>query len=133
MAERGGRGHPAAIDATRHYTLEETQIGRDIDREAVQRHPSPQANADRGDLFIAHPDTGQPLPSARRDTAACQRVDQDLFQLAQILNDVAIRAFEFENWIADQLTGAVISYLPAARDSISRNVRRRVDQEALLR
>ena len=51
-------------------------------------------------------------------------VDHDALEIAQIAQHVAIGPGEFQNRIADQLAGAMVGDLAAARDAIHGNIAR---------
>src|SRR3546814_1290365 len=53
LAERGEAGHRELRNAARHDAAEMRQIGCDVQRKAVHRHPSFHAHADRADLRFA--------------------------------------------------------------------------------
>ncbi len=47
------------VKPARDDVLEITQIGGDVQRETVRRHPAADVHADGGDLPLAHPHAGQ--------------------------------------------------------------------------
>src|SRR6056297_2014570 len=40
--------HPVTLDAAGHDAVEKREVGLDVDREAVEAHPAPHPDADRG-------------------------------------------------------------------------------------
>ena len=65
-AELRHRGH-GLRQAARNDVLEIAQVGVDVQREAVRRHPPADMHADGGDLSLAHPDAGEPGNAAGLD------------------------------------------------------------------
>ena len=66
-AEQTLEGGDAAVrDAARHDQVEVRQIRRHVERKPVTRDPPRNANANRGELFAAHPDAGQPVHASGR-------------------------------------------------------------------
>src|SRR5581483_4155161 len=108
------RRHPAALDTAGHDTVEVAQVGADVERKAVERHPAAEADADRGNLGVADPDAGQTRAAPGANPAVRQRVDHDLFKIAQVAQNVARGALQPKNRIADELSRAVIGHLAAA-------------------
>jgi hypothetical protein len=53
QAEIDQRGHAMLADAARHDAVEMGEVRLDIQRDAVERDPAPDADADRGDLILS--------------------------------------------------------------------------------
>src|ERR1700712_2082097 len=90
MAEVGEAGDAVAwIDNTPgHDRVEMGQIWRDVDGDAVQRHPALQPHTDGGDLVFkahplvrpAHPDADPVLPPSAPDREGRQGTDDPSLQ-----------------------------------------------------
>src|SRR5277367_1911839 len=124
--------HAASVDSARHDRIEVAEVGGYVEREAVPSDPAAKADADRRNLARADPHTGHRVAASRVDAELCERIDHRRFETAEILRHVAVATFELENRIADQLAGAVIGHLSAARDASHRHARRIGDDEALV-
>src|SRR5208282_2317154 len=100
---------------------------------AVAGRPALDADADRSNLARADPDAREALASRRFDFVVSQRADHRFLEAAQISMHVATASFQFQNRIADELTGPVIRHLSTARDTIDGNVAGTLrEQEALV-
>src|SRR6185436_386891 len=73
-------------DPARHDAAEMTEIGIDVDRDAVERHPAPHPHADGGDLVLAavmrDPDADAALAPLALDIEARQSADDPFLQVA---------------------------------------------------
>src|ERR1700688_398280 len=94
--------------------------------------PAPDTDSYRRDLLLGDPDSGQAGATIRDEAEFAERVDHRVLEISQILGYVAGAAFEFQNRVADQLAGAVIGHLAAARYAVGRDARRIRDNEALI-
>src|SRR5258708_35035236 len=83
--------------------------------------PAADTDSYRRDLLLADPDSGQPCATVRVEAEFVERVDHRVLETAQILGHVAGAAFELQNRVADQLAGAVIGHLAAARYAVGRD------------
>src|SRR2546423_2664600 len=110
------RRHYDAIDAARDYEVEEGEIGGDVEREAVPRHPVARMNPNRGDLFPASPDAGIGGVALAGDPEIGQCVDQRLLDLSQIPVQILPVPLEVDDRITDQLSGSVKRHVAAALD-----------------
>ena len=107
------------------------QIGRDIERKAVQRHPALDADADGGDLVLGvFAFLGAPHPHADAIVAALaahaergQRADDPFLDRGDEAAHVRRAALEIEHDIADALAGTVIGELAAAAGDVHRKAR----------
>ena len=72
-------------------------------------------------FLFADPDAGKSFAPTRFDAAIGERANHRFLEVAQVSMHVAIASFQFQNRIADELAGSVISHLAAARDAIDRN------------
>ena len=80
-------------DSTWHDSAEVRQVGRDVDREAVERDPTFHPHADRGDLgfvgAVADPQADAAGFAPRGDTEAGERRDQPALERMDEMADVA--------------------------------------------
>ena len=74
------RRHPAPGDATRDDQVKAGEVGADVERQAVTGNPARDADADRADLVITHPDAGESRDSLRTNAIALSREALDVFQ-----------------------------------------------------
>ena len=106
----------------------------DIEREAVQRHPALDANADGRDLVLEsvalvrppHPYPDAVVAPLAAHIEGGQRADDPFFDGGDEAAHVRRAALEIEHDIADPLAGAVIGELAAASGGVDRKAR--VDQ-----
>src|SRR5262245_24681198 len=95
--------------------LKVIQIGGDVEREPVHRHPPRDANAYRRELFVAHPDANEIAAARLRlHSEIASRADQHFLNVAHVAANVLTARRELDDWIADQLAGAVVSHVAAA-------------------
>src|SRR3546814_9162591 len=84
------------------------EVGRDVERKAVQRHPAAHAHPDRADLglsalCIVGPDANPPLDRARLDPQRGARVDNPALERVIIGAYVASAPRQVELGITDAL------------------------------
>ena len=91
------------------------QVRLDIEGEAVHRHMSGHANADRRNLALVGPHAGEPWIAPRLHTKRCQGSDQDLFERPDV-RDNSLRVEESQNRIPDHLARSVIRDIAAPID-----------------
>ena len=97
------------------------QVGLDIDRDAVERHPAPQPHADGGDLVLtvralvrpAHPDADPVLAPFAAHVEGRQCPDDPLLEAGHIGAHVGPPPLQVEHHIGHPLAGAVIGELAA--------------------
>ena len=104
------------------------EIGRDVQRKAVERDPAFHAHAYRADLRLAPvrcvgPDADAPFGAAGLDPEQRQRVDHPAFERGDIGAYIAPAPRQVELDIADALARAVIGVSPAAARIIDRKAR----------
>lgn len=93
-----------------------TEIGRHIEGQPVQGHPSPHAHADGGDFVFStlragHPDAdppGSPLPA---DAENRQGPNDPILQMTDMGTNVAPAPVQIKQDIGDPLPGAMIGEL----------------------
>src|SRR5688500_15194920 len=94
------------------------QVGCDVDRKAVHRHPAAHATAERPDLGLGWPFAGPDADSARLaacvDAQLAQRGDHPAFQGMDEAADILAARFEVEDQIADPLAWPMIGIAAAA-------------------
>ena len=90
------------------------QVGINVERETVRRHPAGRLNANRGDFLAVYPDAGQPGNDLAAQPPRGERVRHDGFQRADVGVEVALAAAQINDWIAHQLARTVIRHVPAA-------------------
>ena len=74
------------------------------------------ADANRRDLAVLHPDAGQTRARCRRYSDLGQCFDEQIFQPAQITMQILAAVAQVDDRIAHQLPRSVISRLSAAID-----------------
>src|SRR5438093_1345037 len=104
-------GNPA-----RHDAPELGEVGGDVQREAVPRHPLLHVDADAGDLAPSGPHPGIARVALSRDLELGQRFDQGLLQRAKVPVQVGLMTGQVENRITHELAGAVEGHVTAALD-----------------
>ena len=132
-AEVGEAGDALAADAARHDAGEMLEHRIDVERDAVEGHPAPHADADGGDLVLAadallrplHPDADGVLAPAGGDVEGGERADDPFLQRVDVEPDVRLAAVEIEHQVGDPLAGAVIGVLAAAPGPVDREAIRR--------
>ena len=120
------------------------EIGRDVDRDAVEGNPAAHANAERGDLVLGggaverrrlvgpgDPDADAVLAGLADDAELGQRIDQPALERADEGAHVGAAAPEVEHDIGDALPGPVIGELAAAPGAM--HGKARVEQIAVPR
>src|SRR3546814_8988960 len=83
------------------------EVGRDVERKAVQRHPAAHADPDRADLGLAAlrvvgPDADPAFGAARGNAQRGERVDDPAFERMDIGAHVAPASRQVELDIADR-------------------------------
>src|ERR1041385_1224739 len=103
------RRHHDVGDAARDDEVEQRQIGADVEREAVHRHPLFYVDADARDLAraTAGPHSGLSGIPPGGNAERAETLDQDRFQLAEVPVEIAAPAVEVEDRIPDELAGGV--------------------------
>ena len=104
------------------------EVGCDVQRKSVKRHPALHAHPDRSDLRFASlpivsPDADASVGAARFDAKQRQRVDHPSFERGDISAYVASAPGQVVLDIADALAGTMISVTPAAPGVIDRKAR----------
>ena len=123
-------------DAAGHDTLVVAEVGLDVDRQAVERHPVADSDADGRDLVFARRAIGQGLfvgpdnPDA--DTASpalCGHVEAGkgsngpFLEIPHVAADVLAPRAQVEHDVGHALAGAVICVLPASAGDVHRKAR----------
>src|SRR5271169_1795365 len=98
------------------------QVGIDVDRDALKRHPAPQPHADGGDLVLeavalvrpGHPDADAVLTPLPPDIEGRERPDDPLLEACDIGPDVRPAPLQIEHHIGHALAWAMIGELTAA-------------------
>src|SRR6266702_953029 len=120
--DQGGDAVTGIDDAAGHDRREMRKIRLDVDRDAVERDPAPQADADRGDLVLKafalvgalDPDPDAVLAALAADVEGGQRPDDPFFQPGVVGAYVRPALLQVEHDIGDPLAGPVIGDLAAA-------------------
>ena len=121
----GHRSAELACDRREHRVLESAggdpirerrRVEIDVERVAVRRDPARHVDADAGDLarWTRQPDAGQPLEACCLDADGCERPDQRVLEIPDVLLHVAAVPLQVEDRIADELARPVVRRLPAA-------------------
>jgi len=109
----GKAGHGIFADSARDDTPEVAEVGINIDRESVHRHPFANPDADCADLgFLSvgriTPDTDAAFDGPGRDAKFCQRGNHPVFHRMDIAPDIGIAFLQVENHIAHPLARTMI-------------------------
>lgn len=112
-------------NAARNDQIEVLQIGRDVEREPVARHPSRDPDADRRQLLASDPDAGQAVDTAGVDAVVGSGANQDLLDVADVSVDVLSIGFQIDNRITDDLSRAVVGDVAAATGFVHLDAARR--------
>src|SRR5688500_18180181 len=86
------RRDPSVLDATWNDAFEHLEVGRYIQSETMHRYAPRDLHADRTDLVLADPDPGVLRIAMSVDVQFVQRLDQDLFELPKVCDDVVALA-----------------------------------------
>ena len=128
LAKRGEAGNALVGDSARDNSAEVRQVGRDVDREAVERHPALHADPDRADLglvgAVPGPDPDPPRFAARGDPEVGERGDHQPLERMDEAANVLAALFQVEDEITDALARAVIGVAPAATRVMDREAER---------
>ena len=108
------RGHGGVGDAAVVYQGEMVEIGGDVEGEAMHGYPTLHVDTDGCNLVFADPDAGFIISPDPRDAEADQGVNQDFFQLPEVLSEVCAVSREVHDGITDNLTRAVVGDISAA-------------------
>src|SRR5213080_2587693 len=109
-------GHLDSSDPARHDAPELGEVVRDVQGEAMPRHPLLHVDADAGDLAPSSPHTGIARVALSRDLELGQRFDQGPLQRAKVPVQVGLMTGQVENRITHELAGAVEGDVTAALD-----------------
>src|SRR5579885_673375 len=118
------RRHLASFYPARDDPIEEGQVAVHVQRQPMQRDPAADPHANRRNLARADPHAGELVAAAGADSINRKRVYDSALQRPQIRMNVARRTLQRHNRVGDQLPGAMVGDLPAARDPVHRNPRR---------
>src|ERR1051326_2406632 len=108
------RSHGDVRNAAGNDLIEGREIAPNLERESVHRDPMANTDTDRRDLAILHPDASQTTTRRRRYANPGQRLDEQIFEPAQISMQILAAVSQIDDWIADQLARAVVGCLAAA-------------------
>src|SRR5579875_3336806 len=122
-SKRGERGDAMLADAAGHDAAVVSEIGRDVERDAVVGHAVPHPDADGGDLVLApavacDPDADSPVAAFARDAEIGERADDPFLEGPDEGAQIAAAAVEVEQHIGDALAGPVIGPLPTAAGTV---------------
>jgi hypothetical protein len=108
------RSHAFIRYPARNNHLKEFQIGVHIERESMASYPSRNSHSNRRDLFIAHPNASKPLDAPALNPVIRNRANQYFFEVAHVAMNITAIRFEIDDWITNELPGAVVSDIAAA-------------------
>src|SRR5436309_1511257 len=108
------RRHLHTGNPARHDAPELGEVVRDVQGEAMPRHPLLHVDADAGDLAPSSPHTGITRVALSRDLELGQRFDQGPLQRAKVPVQVGLMTGQVENRITHELAGAVEGDVTAA-------------------
>src|SRR5437764_15395562 len=101
------------------------QVRRDVQREAVKRHPALHAHAEGPDFLLssalADPDSDATFGPVRRDPELRKRVDHPSFERVNKAADVLSAPLEVEHHINDALARPVMGITAAAAGLVDAN------------
>ena len=123
---QGGDPQGLAGDPAGHDAGEMLKGGVEIDGDAVEGHPLPDAHPDGGDLVLPpaaaiDPDADPARAALAADIEAGQGRDDPFLEVADIGADIRpVPALQVEHDIADPLAGAVIGVLAAPAGPVDR-------------
>src|SRR5258707_3420258 len=80
----------------------------------MHRDPATHPDSDGSDLAILNPNACLPFAIPGFDAEAVHQMDHRVLQTSQIGMQILAPSLEVQNWIADELAGAVIGGLAAA-------------------
>jgi len=124
-ANRGHACHDFRVEAARIDSAKVAEVGRDVERDAVKCHPPAARDPDRGEFASASPNACLSILATGIDIKTLQRLDDAILKTAQELVKVALTVAKFDDWVGDQLTGAVIGDVATSFDFEDLNVARR--------
>lgn len=94
--------------------IEETEIGVDIQGEAVRGYPARDVYADGGDFAARRMHAREPLDAKGFDAKITQGADQDFFEVADVTMHVLPVRAQIDDRVADDLAQPVIRDFAAA-------------------
>jgi hypothetical protein len=100
-------GHTEAVEAAGNDRLEPAKVGADVEGETMRGNAAADTDAYRCDLAVADPDAGASRRPLCHDTEAVKGAYQHFFEAAHVLARAEAAALQVENWIPDDLAGAV--------------------------
>src|SRR5689334_7605740 len=90
------------------------ELGGNVERETVAHNPPRDAHANRRQLLVFDPHTCQPWHAAGVNPELPDRLNQGLFQIADVaMNIAAIRA-QIHDGVADELTRTMVGDVAAS-------------------
>ena len=125
LAERRELRHLQARIAAGIDALERLEVHVHVEREAVIAGAAADAQADARDLAAVDVHAGRVLAALGGDAEAGAVVDDGAFQRGDEVAHAEAGAADVDEWIDDELAGAVIGDLPAAIDLAPPGCRRR--------
>src|SRR5579859_1396829 len=119
----------AVLDPAGNNQAKPRQVGADVQREPVARHPPRDPDADCGELRLAsvgtRPDPRQSLHASRANAECRDRANQRFLEVPDVPMDVAPVGLEIDYRVAHELSRAVISDVAAAAGLEERHPRSR--------
>src|SRR5262249_54250419 len=116
--EIGKAGDTVGANAARNDAGEVREVGRDVQRNTMERHPMPDADSDGRDFVFAiaarDPDAHAIRAPLAFDLKLGKCSDQPLLEIANIAADIRLALLEVEHRIDHALTGSVIGELSTA-------------------
>ncbi len=88
------------------------------------RHPASHSHANRGNLFLSHPHSGQPVFSLRAEPILGQDSDQHRLKRTQIRVHVPTMACQVEDRITHQLAWSMEGHIPSPSNTMDRDLPR---------
>lgn len=100
------------------------EVGADVEGEAVQGRPAAEVDADGADFaarlpprrVTGEPDAGEALVAFGQNAKIGTSTDDDLFQATHVFVHIVKKLIQVQDWIGDQLAGAVVGDVSAPVD-----------------
>mgnify|MGYP003653174781 CR=1 FL=1 len=127
VEDLGDGGDGAVGEAAGDEEVVVIHVWVEVEGEAVEGDPFADSYADGADfgglvgcegvgwvVFGGDPDTGGGRVSVSDDVVGCEGVDDGLFEQADVVVDAEFGGVEVDDWVADELSWAVVGDISAA-------------------
>ena len=96
--------------------IKRREIAAHVQREPVHGDPMANTDADRSNLAIPYPNSGERFTSLRGNVVLREKIDEQLLEPAQVFVQILTTPAQINNGITNQLARPVICCLPATVD-----------------